>query len=312
MNAMPLVTLLALLGLSAAAGPLPARDPLVDGFNDPPDSARPRTWWHWTGGNVTLDGITKDLEWMKRAGIAGFQLADVSVGRGQTVEKKTEFGSPEWLAAVRHAASEAQRLGLEMALVSSPGWSLTGGPWVAPEQAMKKLVWSETAVEGPRRFRGTLPRPPSNNGPIRNLAAGGRPPATPDPTHYGDSVVVAYRTPAADRPPPRPVAATTHEGAIDPAALLDEDLGSNGNSLGTLWKPPYQVDVTGLLDPGPNRLEVTVTNQWTNRLIGDGLGPADRKVLNSNVAPGGIGAGQNPALPEAGLLGPVTLISGPR
>ena len=44
-------------------------DPLDQGFQNPPDSAKPRTWWHWTGGNIAKEGITKDLEWMKRAGI---------------------------------------------------------------------------------------------------------------------------------------------------------------------------------------------------------------------------------------------------
>lgn len=39
---------------------------LQAGFENPPDSAKPRTWWHWTNGNVTEDGISKDLEWMKR------------------------------------------------------------------------------------------------------------------------------------------------------------------------------------------------------------------------------------------------------
>src|SRR5215510_6967777 len=144
-------------------------DPLAEGFLHPPDSARPRTWWHWTASNVTTEGITKDLEWMKRAGIAGFQLADVNAGGGQTVEKKIVFGTPEWLAAVRHAAAEADRLGLEMTIFSSPGWSETGGPWVRPEQAMKKLVWSETNIEGPKTFTAQLPQPPNNNGPIRNL-----------------------------------------------------------------------------------------------------------------------------------------------
>src|SRR3990172_12056965 len=38
------------------------------GFRNPPDPARPRTWWHWTMSNVTKEGITKDLEWMKRVG----------------------------------------------------------------------------------------------------------------------------------------------------------------------------------------------------------------------------------------------------
>lgn len=195
-----LVTLVIIAGLSAFVGLASASalaDALEQGFVDPPDSARPRTWWHWTGGNVTKEGITKDLEWMKRVGIAGVQLADVSFGMGQTVEQKIEFGSPEWLDALRYAATEAQRLGLEMAIFSSPGWSETGGPWVKPEQAMKKLVWSETTVEGPGRLAGTLPQPPSCNGPFQNVGAGARRPQ-PDPTWYGDSAVIAFRTPAAE------------------------------------------------------------------------------------------------------------------
>src|SRR3984957_1797222 len=123
-------------------------DPLAAGFKDPPESARPRTWWHWTNGNVTEDGITKDLEWMKRVGIGGFQLVDVAAGGGQSVETKINFGTPEWLGAVRHAAEEGKRLNLEMSLFSSPGWSEAGGPWVTPETAMKRLVWGETEIEG--------------------------------------------------------------------------------------------------------------------------------------------------------------------
>ena len=86
-------------------------DALEEGFRNPPDSAKPRTWWHWTNGNVTEDGITKDLEWMKRSGIGGFQLVDVAAGSGQEVEKKINFGTPEWYHAVRHSAEEAKRLG---------------------------------------------------------------------------------------------------------------------------------------------------------------------------------------------------------
>jgi hypothetical protein len=218
-----------LLSVAGARAQAPA-DPLAQGFQNPPDSARPRTWWHWTASNVTTEGITKDLEWMKRVGIAGFQLADVNAGGGQTVEKKIVFGTPEWLAAVRHAAAEADRLGLEMTIFSSPGWSETGGPWVRPEQAMKKLVWSETTVTGPRSFTGQLPRPPSNNGPIRNLIPGTpRPGSTPprDPTYYGDSAVIAYRTPPDESnmtdSHPR---VTTSAGEIDATPLWDDDLNT--------------------------------------------------------------------------------------
>src|SRR4030095_8816292 len=100
---------------------------------------------------------------------------------------------PQWLYAVRHAASDADRLGLEMTIFSSAGWSETGGPWGKPQQAMKKLVWSENRVEEPRNFARKLPQPPANNGPIRNLATGsGREGTAPprDPTYYGDSAVI--------------------------------------------------------------------------------------------------------------------------
>jgi hypothetical protein len=92
-----------------------------EGFRNPPESAKPRTWYHWTNSNITKEGITKDLEWMKRAGIGGMQLADMASGQGQVVEKKILFRSPEWLDAVRHAASEAERMNLEMAIFSSAG-----------------------------------------------------------------------------------------------------------------------------------------------------------------------------------------------
>ena len=163
---------------------------------------------------------------MKRVGIAGFQLAEVAAGDGQTVPQKIVFGTPEWLDAVRHAAAEADRLGLEMDIFASPGWSLTGGPWVKPAQAMKKLVWSDTIMEGPRHVSVMLPHPPTVNGPIRNLRRGANP--SSDPTFYGDDAVIAYRTPADERDVAalRPTV-TTNAGPVDGSALLDDDLNTS-------------------------------------------------------------------------------------
>jgi hypothetical protein len=220
----------AAVGMFAVLGTVFAqssKDPLEEGFRNPPDSAKPRTWWHWTNGNVTEDGITKDLEWMKRSGIGGFQLADVAAGSGQEVEKKINFGTPEWYHAVRHSAEEAKRLGLEMSIFSSPGWSEAGGPWVQPEQAMKKLVWSETTLQGPMVFGGKLTQPPSNEGPVRDLSAG---PRGTTPLFYADSAVIAYRTPSDEVP----MASlhpdvTTSAGPVDATALLDDSLNTSVN-----------------------------------------------------------------------------------
>jgi hypothetical protein len=49
----------------------------------------------------------------------------------------------------------------------------------------------------------------------------------------------------------------------------------NGHDLGTLWKPPYHVDITEAAHAGENHLEVRVVNLWPNRLIGDDRLPPD-------------------------------------
>jgi hypothetical protein len=159
---------------------------------------------------------------MKRSGIGGFQLVDVASGGGQTVEPKIHFGTEEWYHAVRHPAEEAKRLGLEMSIFSCAGWSEVGGPWVTQSMAMKKLVCSETNVEGGNKYSGRLPEPPSNEGPVRDSSAGTRADA---PHFYRDTAVIAYRTPQ-DAIPMKELhpRVTASNGAIDAIPLLDDHL----------------------------------------------------------------------------------------
>jgi len=89
-------------------------------------------------------------------------------------------------------------------------------------------------------------------------------------------------------------------GAVNDLA----EVSVNGQSFGILWKSPYEVDVSSALKPGPNQLVIKVTNEWTNRLIGDRLAPAKR-VLSEGPPP----FGPPPTLAQSGLLGPVTLLS---
>jgi hypothetical protein len=204
-------------------------DALARGFRNPPEAAKPRVWWHWMNGNVTKEGIKADLEWMKRAGIAGFQNFDAGLETPQIVAKRLIFMTPEWKDAFQYAAALADQLNLEMAIAGSPGWSESGGPWVTPAQAMKKYAWSETRLEGGRRFSGILPRPPSTTGPYQN--EGGRHEGymegakTAPPEFYADSAVVAYRAPESDRTLTELQAKVTSSGgSFDLAALTDGDL----------------------------------------------------------------------------------------
>jgi hypothetical protein len=220
-----------LLGTFGVLAQQPQRDPLLRGFQNPPDSAKPRVWWHWMSGNVSRDGIKADLEWMKRSGIAGFQNFDAGLNTPQIVEKRLVYMTPEWKDAFKYATTLADQLGLEMAIAGSPGWSESGGPWVTPKQAMKKYVWSETRVEGGTPFTGSLPKPFTATGPyqnqVGNRGAFGAQPANqpPQPEFYADAAVVAYRAPAADRPMSalRPKV-TASGGTFDIAALTDGDV----------------------------------------------------------------------------------------
>jgi hypothetical protein len=216
---------------SLAVGALLAQnagDPLVRGFDIPPDSAKPRVWWHWMNGNVTKEGIQLDLEWMKRVGLGGFQNFDAALNTPQVVEKRLVYMTPEWKDAFKFTAILADKLGLEMAIAGSPGWSESGGPWVPPSQAMKKFVWSELSVEGGRPFTGVLPKPPSTTGPFQNIGLIRRSSANTTaapPVYYADSAVVAYRVPASDVAvaslQPR---ITSSGGKFNLAALTDGDL----------------------------------------------------------------------------------------
>src|SRR5262245_2199682 len=93
------------LGQTAVTGQESPMDALEHGFKSPPDSAKPRVWWHWMNGNITKEGIRLDLEWMKRVGIGGVQNFDASLFTPQVVEKRLIFMTPEWKDAFRYAAT---------------------------------------------------------------------------------------------------------------------------------------------------------------------------------------------------------------
>ncbi|MBL8205577.1 MAG: glycoside hydrolase [Blastocatellia bacterium] len=177
-------------------------DAIRQGFQTPPNAAKPRVWWHWMNGNITKDGIQKDLEWMQRVGIGGFQNFDASLFTPQVVDKRLIYMTPEWKEAFKFTTELADKLGLEMAIAGSPGWSESGGPWVPAKDGMKKYVWSETRIKGGQQFAGKLLQPPDVTGAFQNVpfrdplgvAQGGH----SSHSFYEDTVVIAYRAPASD------------------------------------------------------------------------------------------------------------------
>ncbi|MCL5279886.1 MAG: glycosyl hydrolase family 43, partial [Planctomycetes bacterium] len=155
-----------LLGLSCLCQAAGALSELEKGFTSPPESARPWVYWFWLNGNITREGITADLEAMKRVGIGGVLIMEVDQGAPLG---PVAFMSPQWRQLFQHVVAEAQRLGLEVNMNDDAGWNGSGGPWIKPEQSMQKVVWSETSLEGPKRFEGALPRPQAVAGYYRDI-----------------------------------------------------------------------------------------------------------------------------------------------
>jgi (4-O-methyl)-D-glucuronate---lignin esterase len=210
-------------------------DPLLQGFLDPPNGARPRVWWHWMNGNISEQGIKLDLEWMHRVGLGGVTIFEGANNTPQVVPNRLIYMTPEWKQAFRTAVKTARGMGMEVAVASSPGWSETGGPWVPAAQGMKKMVWSATRIEGGRPYIGKLAHPPQVDGIFQNYQVPGRRAAdgaivTP-PEFYADSEVIAYKIPdgdetQADLKPQVTSSAGSSADAADAAALSDGDVNT--------------------------------------------------------------------------------------
>ena len=160
------------------ARPAHAQDTLKTSFTNPPLSARPHTWWHWMNGNITKEGITADLEAMKKVGIGGAQIFNVDQG---IPAGKVPYMSAAWRGDMAHAAREAKRLGLELCLHNCAGWSSSGGPWIDAAHSMQKLTWTETTVAGGAHFAASLPEPKKSQ------------------NYYEDIAVIAFRQPTDDK-----------------------------------------------------------------------------------------------------------------
>ena len=121
----------------------------VQAFVSPSRMYYPETWFHYIGGNVSPEGITADLEAIVSAGISGVQLFHGQFG-GQWPATTDSIAclSEKWDAAVEHTAKECKRLGLRFTMQNCPGWAMSGGPWIKPENAMRSIIYSRTDVDG--------------------------------------------------------------------------------------------------------------------------------------------------------------------
>jgi len=220
-----------------------AQDVLLSGFKNPPSSAKARTWWHWIDGNITKQGITADLEAMKRVGIQEAQIFNVGQGYPQGA---VTYLSPQWLELFKFAVTEARRLNIEIAFHNGPGWSSSGGPWVKPENAMQTVVWSEVKVKGGENFNRQLPQPETKF------------------NYYKDIAVLAFPTPAGNQKIGG-LSDKTLSGGFVPTHLYPNDKAVDQSSVIDKSKI---IDLTSKLTAGGSLNWTAPVGDWTILRLG--------------------------------------------
>lgn len=174
----------------------------------PNDKCRPETWFHILGGNISREGLTADLEALKAAGIAGIQLfhgaaGDWDGGKVGYKPKRIMCLSREWEDLIGHIGSECQRLGLSMKIHNCPGWSLSGGPWIAPSNSVRELV--SARIDYVSDGKNPMPKLPRLASPDNFF------PITEEMRDWRDIKVFAFPTPAGDSASPlKPQSAVTN------------------------------------------------------------------------------------------------------
>ncbi|MDB5026142.1 MAG: hypothetical protein JWP78_3897 [Mucilaginibacter sp.] len=138
------------------------------GFITIPDSVQTSVYWYWISGNISKEGVVKDLEAMKKVGINRAFIGNI--GLDDVPYGKVKMLSDEWWDIMHTALKTATRLNIQIGIFNSPGWSQSGGPWVKPEMAMRYLTSSQVMVKGPVAFSKQLVRPQANFQDVKVLA----------------------------------------------------------------------------------------------------------------------------------------------
>ena len=134
----------------------PGFEKIRSGFILPTDDNTIWCYWYWIGDDISKEGITKDLEAMKEAGIGGALIGNINPDEK---DGKVPILSEEWWEHMVHAVNEGKRIGVDIGAFNCPGWSMSGGPWITADKAMRYLNYSEATITGGNQVKIKLVKP---------------------------------------------------------------------------------------------------------------------------------------------------------
>jgi len=133
---------------------------MSEDFNNPSGQYRAGAFWCWLNGNMTREGISRDLREMSEKGMGRAEIWDVAAinNPDNYIPAGPSFLSDSSVAMIKYAFDEGRKYGIKLGMVGSSGWN-AGGTWVEPEWASKQLYYSELMIKGPVKKSVELPFP---------------------------------------------------------------------------------------------------------------------------------------------------------
>lgn len=242
----------ALTAAMAITGACTSTEELARDFATPPETVQTGIYWYWISGNISEEGVVRDLHAMKRAGINRAFIGNIGQD-GLYTERNVLMMSNEWWKILHTALKTASELDIEIGIFNSPGWSQSGGPWVKPDEAMRYLASAQIEVEGPRHIETKIEAPAADFEDVRTIAY-------PAPEEYASRPDAAIKTDfAADN------AAAIADG--DPATGITLPSGHVNTITFDCGRPYTARSLTLKLLPSPAaygaRLEAEIDGTYT-------------------------------------------------
>ena len=124
-------------------------------FRNIPQEQPLAVYWYWIGGNMSKEGVVKDLQAMKEVGINRVQIGMIGGDQG-VPQGPVRMFTDEWWDILHTMFKTAGELDIEVGLFNCPGWSQSGGPWVKTSQAMRYLGYVKDTLTGPAKYSAKL------------------------------------------------------------------------------------------------------------------------------------------------------------
>lgn len=130
----------------------------IDIIKNPPEGAKGYTRWWWYGCAVTKEGIKRQLQEIKDAGMGGVEIQILyPISRDDKSDGiiNIPYFSPEFFDIIDFTANACNELDLMLDFTLGSSWPY-GGPFVPEEFAMQYVVPYQIDLHGPSDFKCDL------------------------------------------------------------------------------------------------------------------------------------------------------------